>query len=370
MRTSFTSALVLVASHLALATTPMVARADLLRDGLRLYNEGDFERSIEVLRRAESSLKKGGARARASLHRGLAHAVLGQWPAARAAFAEALTSDPEVAPDRERVRPAILAAFDAVRSTVTGRLDVKSDRPANLSVDGRAAGPTPFSAAIPVGRHRIELRTPDGFADFVQEGVLVRAGEPTRIDATLRARLGRADLRSSPPGAAVFEGDRQIATTPVFGLPLPAGQHRLVLRMKNHRDAAVDLLVTPDAPANVRITLTLVDTRPFYKKRRGWAIVSAGLSGALLATGVAFGVAARSAESDIATRAREGTLDYDRLRSLADSATSRARYANVLFGVAGAAAVASLVLFLWRDEAPKHVGLAATPNGLWLSGRF
>ncbi len=44
--------------------------------------------------------------------------------------------------------------------------------------------------------------------------------------------------------------------------------------------------------------------------------------------------------------AGNGTLDYDDQRSLTDSAEGRAFSANVMFGVAGTAALTSAVLFV------------------------
>ena len=75
--------------------------------------------------------------------------------------------------------------------------------------------------------------------------------------------------------------------------------------------------------------------------RRVWTWVAAGVAGAALAGGIAYGLAARSASDQLrASEHPAGTA-----QQLADTASARSRNANVLYGVAGVAGAASVTLF-------------------------
>jgi hypothetical protein len=198
----------------------------------------------------------------------------------------------------------------------------------------------------------------------------VRAGETTLVEGRLTARMGKIALESDPRGAAVFEGRRRVATTPVSGLTMPAGPRRLRFELSGYRPAEHELLVNPDVPGSLRVSLTPLDDRPFLKRRRSWAYLTAGLSAALFTTGVVFSLLARSAESEIESRAREGTLDNDRQQTLAASANAGALAANVMYGVGAAAAVTSIVLFALRDGTAVPASVAIGPGGVIVSGRF
>lgn len=351
---------------------PRVGHADELGQAIARYHRGDFEEAVTALQRVAARLGPGPRRARAHLFRGLALAVLGRWTAAREAFAAALTDDPEIRPNRDRVRPSIVAAFEAVRATVRGILEVRSARPASVALDGKPVGRTPLRRRLPVGRYDLQVRTDDGFAEYRQAGVLIRAGATVRIDARLVPRIGKVTLRSQPPGAGVYLGKRRLATTPVVGLPLRAGTRHLVVRLPGYRDSPVEVLVNPELPAELRVTLSPVPARPWYKRKRAWAWVTGGLSGGLLVTGLAFGIAARSAASELQEGWARGGLPWDQEAALRSAADSRARTANILFGVTGAVAVTSLVLFLLGDDPPgrERPRVSLTPGGVVLSGRF
>ncbi|MBI3071855.1 MAG: PEGA domain-containing protein [Deltaproteobacteria bacterium] len=369
MRRSFGQTAFVVCVTLAV---PAASRADDLTTGVRLFHEGEFELSLAALARATARLSRGTERARAHLFVGLGRAVLGEWPAARDAFKRALADDPEISPDASRVRPAILDAFDAVRRTLRGILEVRVTERATVWIDGAAVGRAPVKVERPIGRHRVEARRLDGFAELRLDGVLVRVGETTLVEGRLTPKMGKVALESDPRGAAVFEGKRRVATTPVSGLTMPAGSRRLRFELLGFRPAEHELFVNPDAPSRLRVSLTPLDDRPFLKRRRSWAYLTAGASAALLTTGVVFSLLARSAESEIDSRAREGTLDNDRQQTLADSANGRALAANVFYGVGAAAAVTSIVLFLLRDGATASVSanVAIARGGVIVWGKF
>lgn len=269
----------------ALLLLATAALAGPLEDGVALYEAGDFEAALPPLREAAAVLAPGPERARALLFAGLTEAVLGRRDVARQRFAEALTDDPEVAPDRQRVPPPIVEVFEGVRARLRGRLEVTASRPAAVSLDGEPAGETPLSTELVVGPHALRVDPLDGGAPSPEQSVVVRAGDTVRVEI-------------------------ELAPLAVVVAPLP-------------------------------------DPPDWYARTGTWAWVTMGVGVFAAAGGVALGLAARDAEADLHDRAGAGTLDYDQQRDLTDSAEGRASSANLMFGLAGTAALTSAVLFVF-----------------------
>lgn len=68
-------------------------------------------------------------------------------------------------------------------STALGRVQVQSDRPADVLFNGQSLGSTPAGAWVPSGRHRLQLKEPDGTVRVVE--VDVKPGEETNVVVTL-----------------------------------------------------------------------------------------------------------------------------------------------------------------------------------------
>jgi hypothetical protein len=96
--------------------------------------------------------------------------------------------------------------------------------------------------------------------------------------------------------------------------------------------------------------------RPGFLRRHLWSAIALGTGVVAAGVGAEFGVMSKSARDDVSWP--EGTWDPDRDSQGRNAAT----IANVMFGVAGAAAITSLVLFflLEYDDEP---GVAVTPTG-------
>jgi tetratricopeptide (TPR) repeat protein len=96
------------------------------------------------------------------------------------------------------------------------------------------------------------------------------------------------------------------------------------------------------------------------------AWIAAGAAGGSLVTAIVLGALSRSA----ANNAEDISLTYDEAKAYHDKATHRALGANIMFGVAGAAAIASGVLFYLgyrnKEKARARVSLAADPTGVLL----
>ncbi|MCC6749509.1 MAG: hypothetical protein IT371_17725 [Deltaproteobacteria bacterium] len=96
------------------------------------------------------------------------------------------------------------------------------------------------------------------------------------------------------------------------------------------------------------------DSRP----GANWAAwTSLGLGGLALAIGIGLGVASRKDQA----QADDPTLPYDDAFAYANAASKKALGANILFGVAGAGAVAAVVLFIVRRGRPRSRSVSIAP---------
>jgi hypothetical protein len=97
--------------------------------------------------------------------------------------------------------------------------------------------------------------------------------------------------------------------------------------------------------------------RPGFFRRHLWSAIALGTGVVAAGVGVGFGVMSKSARDDVSWP--EGTWDPDRDSEGRDAAT----IANIMFGVAGAAAVTSLVLFFFIEDDGDDSGVSITPTG-------
>jgi hypothetical protein len=347
------------------------ALADEVDRGIRAYDAGEIERAEKILRAAVRSAATPALRARAWLFLGLAQASRRDLDAMRGSFQAALFEDPEVAPDRERVAPEVVAHFEAVRAGVTGEITVTASEPgARVFVDGRDRGAAPVTLMLPVGRHAIRVISADTYRADDRPGVLVHARTPTRLRGALRPRLGRVRLDAALQGAQLSVDGRAAGRASDAPLSLPAGPHRIVVHLPGFERETRDVTVPPEG--EVRLALSLRAVRPHSPLRRAFAWATAGLAGAAAITAVLVGRSAQANEQEI-REVREGRkeIDADRYALVKSAAERNASWANVFWGLGGAAAVTSLVLFLTeRRDAPRAVHVVPTGAGAAVAVRW
>lgn len=234
------------------------------------------------------------------------HERLGDLAAALGAYHEYLRAVPD-AEDRATVNAAMSNLAARLGASGVQQLLVHSDPAgAEVIVDGQARGRTPFSAALPLGTHRLEVVQP-GYATVRRE-TLLTPDRSVELDLSL-AREEPAGARGRPDLSVHADGK---------GAPALVG----------------DPLAPPPA-----LTTT-------YEHGRRWTWVAAGVAGAALAGGIAYGLAARSASDQLRSSEHTGAT----AQQLADSASARSRNANVLYGVAAAAGAASVTLFFYEGR--------------------
>ena len=183
-----------------------------------------------------------------------------------------------------------------------------------------------------------------------------------------RGMSGQLVVGGTVKGVVHLDG-KQVGKTP-YTCKLPIGRHRVQVfgpgKQKHSEQAVV-----------YRDRKTLVTTRftpppepvmpppppPPVKKGRLWTYVAAG--GAVVALGLGIGLGA-SASSDHSEYEDPATGE-ERGLELEDSIGTKSTVANVMFGVAGALAVTSVVLFFVEGRGASRERPAATASGLRLA---
>ena len=271
------------------STDPAAEARAAYRRGADLYRAGKYREAILQFEAADR-LKPSPA---LQFNIGQCQEKLGDQAAALASFARYLRLDPS-ASNREAVQRSVKALEAKLAATGRQMLHVTTDPPgADLTVDGAAVGKSPLDAAYPPGPYQIGAAAPG----------------------------------------------RRSAMRQVVLLPLQSLEVNLVLEPGQGPAAAPVLTVNPAAPPP---GATVPDPAPRPVERKSWLgpIIAGGVAVVAAGAGVVMGLQARSAQNDLLA----GGNDRSQADALASKAQSSATAANVLYGVAGAAALTGGVL--------------------------
>jgi hypothetical protein len=325
MKAGVAALLLVCAQAAAAAPTPPEAGDEATREakahfrkGTDLYREARYHEAIGEF---EAALR---LRPHGVIHYNLAqcHERLGDIPSALREYHEYLRAVPG-AEDRATVLAAMANLEARLGALGVQQLLVYSDPPgAEVLVDGQSRGRTPFVAVLPHGAHALALEK-DGFARVEREVVLADRSVQIEVALTPGAKAGAAAAAATGAAAA---GSTSAAAPGSAG----AGAAAPDLAPATAAGGSASLLAPPPAPG----------ARP-APRSRVWTWVAAGVAGAALAAGAAYGLSAKSTSNDLRAVQRDGT----EAQRLADQATSRAHSANVLYGVAAAAGAAGVTLF-------------------------
>jgi tetratricopeptide (TPR) repeat protein len=232
---------------------------------------------------------------------------LGEWPAALRSYSDYLREVPD-AKDRAAVRASMKRIEGKLAATGVQALLVYTEPPgAEVKLEGRARGKTPFHLALPPGDYALRLER-EGLAPVEREVTIPP-------DASITVDVVLAPLPAVPP-------------PPKLATPAPA--------------AKLDLSAPPPKATPLAGPPLGAEPKPGAPraKRRLWTWVAAGAAVAAASAGAYYGLAA----DDSASTLRDGT-PHANANALQDDAKSKARTANVLYGVAGAAAATGVTLF-------------------------
>jgi hypothetical protein len=349
----------------------------LQQEGIARFNTGKYRQSITILQRAAGVTREPKLLGSIHLHIGLSYFVLGQQRRAREAFATAVTHDPELTLDPSRFKMPMVELFNQVRSTMRGEIAVTSKPPGALVfIDGRQVGITPVRSIQPLGAHRVEVLSPDRRQGWSGR-VVVAYNEVSNLVATLRPLTGQLDLRTAPAGATVLLGDgRELGRTPLAGVTLPVGDHRLRLRLKGHRDRVIKVGIVRGVPAHVSERLEPMsgptsaaepglEELARERSRKGiLAWTSLGAAVGLAATaGALYGVGfTRGADAHQRYREALSQVEMDSHYEDVEQAKTMILVAHVMTGLSVAALALSVYSFASRPSAEETRGAARWPR--------
>lgn len=265
-----------------------------------------------------------------------------------------------------------------------GRLVVEVTPPgAHVFVDGRAIGGAPVAPQqVPAKKQRVHAEL-DGYQREERWVDVPGAGEAqVRLALVPLERLGSLIIEVAPTAAEVWLDDEPLGTAPLPRQRLAAGTHRVRAEMAGYETETEEVTVAPGAATTVALRLEPSRSGPDYSP---WTWVTLGSGLALVAGGgLAYGLGEADHKEVAGTsgygQASSGVVadrSYDSARGLVESGDDKKLAGYVLWGVGGAALVASTVLFVLEevgdggDTAVMVTGTGTDGGGfVSLSGRF
>jgi hypothetical protein len=280
-----------------------------------LYAKGSYRDAIAEFEAAYR------ARPHGAIHFNVAQCreKLGELPQALRSYHDYLREVPQ-AEDRAAVVAAMRRIDDRLAASGVQALLVSSEPPgAEVRVDGRPRGKTPFVIALPPGGYGLALERP-GFAPAVRQVSVTLDGHAVvevQLEPASPAVAAAAPAPGpspGPTGADATAGGGAGAPRPPADLSAPAPSP----------------IAAPSPPPAVR------------EHRRVWTWVAAGAAIVAAGAGAYFGNVARQKSDDLTGSVHDSAT----ATALAQDARSASRTANVLYGVAAGAAAAGATLFV------------------------
>ncbi len=172
---------------------------------------------------------------------------------------------------------------------ITGRLVIESStRGAKVFIDGDEVGSIPLPGPIRLmpGQHTVKVTKP-GHTQFM-ESVRVRRGRRVKLEVDLLPISGVLTLLTSPQGARVYLDGKFVGKTPLRGIEVKAGKHRVriartgfydgirsfALVAGKQRKLIVQLRALPDA---INPLIPKTPPKRWYEKWWVWASAAGGL---------------------------------------------------------------------------------------------
>lgn len=237
---------------------------------------------------------------------------------------------------------------------------------ASVAVDGSPYDPR---ATIAAGDHHVVI-TLSGHAAARHE-VVAHEGKPVELDVALAPIV---PIRVAPQDATLLLDDKPVAIED-GGIAVPAGAHRLVARAQGFKDSRIEIPAERVAGYELTVDLSreppaLQPVEPLspWTPRRKVALATAGLGVAGAAAGVVLGLQAKKLDRDAFASCPSPSTpcsNADEANDLNKRGRSRALQANVAYGVAAGAAIATAVL--WLTGGPE-ARFAVTPQVATRSG--
>ncbi len=145
-------------------------------------------------------------------------------------------------------------SVSAILFSNMGILEIRSvPDNANVFLDGKPRGKTPFSEKIEQGEHKIRVEL-KGYNSH-EENVVVIKEEKKSISVTLQLLPGNLNVTTNPPGASVTLNDRPYKNSPVEIKDLQPGDYKLKVEKEGCDPIEKNIRVTAGETSDVRIIL-------------------------------------------------------------------------------------------------------------------
>jgi len=165
--------------------------------------------------------------------------------------------------------------LNLVLQKLAGRLRIEATAPAQVTIDGRAAGRTPGEFRLAPGPHAVRL-TADRYVAFETRVDIAGEDRLQVLGAPLVPAWAPLTVLSEPAGAAVFADGEARGTTPAR-LELAAGSHRVELRHAGFKDWISDVQIVANQPQSLGpVHLGLPEARLLVRSDPAGAILSVG----------------------------------------------------------------------------------------------
>jgi len=190
--------------------------------------------------------------------------------------------------------------------------------------------------------------------------------------------VGTIAVTGDSDGASIFIDNRAVGNTPLPGpVMVDVGEHEVLVKQDGREVHREVVKVAGGEEVPVEWITPTEKEEPAEAPRRLWTWVSLGVAGAAGIAGGVIGGVALSSKNDIEDNYCFDNHCLENQRDERDRVENLALTADILYGVAGAAAAAAIVLFfvepgLGEEEEP----VAAVPiitedtAGLAITGRF
>ncbi|HEY4186995.1 MAG TPA: PEGA domain-containing protein [Polyangia bacterium] len=220
--------------------------------GLGLFEKGENAAALAEFKRAFELIPNPVV----LYNMGLVYAAMNRPVEATDALDRFLEGTKEKPASEQRRQAQKVRAEQAAR---IARLQVVTDHPASVEVDGVEAGRTPLGEPLRLvsGAHTITALAP-GYQPSRREVTLAGQVTETVTMALLPTETATAHLviTTPLPGATVWLNDKLVGTTPLpASVAVPPGEVRVELRRDGYRTASRSLHVDVGASAKVDLTL-------------------------------------------------------------------------------------------------------------------
>lgn len=222
---------------------------------------------------------------------------------------------------------------------------------ANISIDGKPVGKTPWTGDVPSGRRQLDF-TLQGYRPFTRY-TSVKQGQTYAVTGVLvPEKVGALlSVTSVPPASQVFLDGSLIGEAPIERHPVAARAYAIEVKREGFLPQAVTTTLSDGSHLEQTFNLVSLEGSRAARPVHWGAWTLTGTGGVLITTGVAFGLLALDANLTADRLARTSRQEQDRTtyqNALVDS-RQHASVADGLFLGGTLLLTSGLTWMLWSD---------------------